>query len=207
MLASRSRSHAEIHAKLTRTKKKRRAQHAGRAATASRRAPHAPVGVGVETATATTRRQGPALAALAVALSVAAYVNALHNPFVYDDRGTVVQNPSLTDLGNLHWILIYSPFRPLVNLSYALDHHCWGLDPFGYHLTSVALHVLNVALFFGLAAALAGDRTAWGHAAGHQAPGHAAGPHAAGLQAAGGPSPPLAALPPPAPFAAHPLRT
>ncbi len=161
----------------------------------------------METATATTRRQGPALAALAVALSVAAYVNALHNPFVYDDRGTVVQNPSLTDLGNLHWILIYSPFRPLVNLSYALDHRCWGLDPFGYHLTSVALHVLNVALFFGLAAALARDRTAWGHAAGHQAPGHAAGPHAAGLQAAGGPSPRLAAFAAAALFAVHPLMT
>jgi Flp pilus assembly protein TadD len=151
------------------------------------------------------RRQGAALAALAAVLSVAAYVNALHNPFVYDDRGTVVQNPSLADLGNLHWILIYSPFRPLVNLSYALDHRFWGLDPFGYHLTSLALHVLNVGLFFGLAAALARDPTAWGpgQAAGHQATGR----QAAGRQAEGGPSPRLAAFAGAALFAVHPLMT
>jgi protein O-mannosyl-transferase len=132
-----------------------------------------------------------ALAGLAAALSVAAYVGALHNPFVYDDRGTVVQNPSLADLANLHWILIYSPFRPLVNLSYALDHRFWGLDPFGYHLTSLALHVLNVALFFGLAAALARDRTAWG-------------PRQA---TAGQPSARLAAFAAAALFAVHPLMT
>ncbi len=150
------------------------------------------------------RRQGPALAALAVALTVAAYVNALHNPFVYDDRGTVVQNPSLTDLGNLHWILIYSPFRPLVNLSYALDHRFWGLDPIGYHLTNLALHVLNVALFFGLAAALARDRAAWG-------PGRAGGRQAVSATgaagAASGPSPLLAAFAAAALFAVHPLMT
>src|SRR5260370_23306756 len=193
MVASPSRFHAEIHEKLSKIKKRRRAQRAGRAATAPPRAPHAPVGVRAETATAMARRHGPALAALAVALSVAAYVNALHNPFVYDDRGTVVQNPSLTDLGNLHWILIYSPFRPLVNLSYALDHRFWGLDPFGYHLTSVALHVLNVGLFFGLAAALARDPTAWGPSPG-PSPGQAAGHQAAGRQPEGGPSPPPPAL-------------
>lgn len=153
--------------------------------------------------TAAARRQRLALAALAAALAVAAYVNALHHPFVYDDRGTVVQNPSLLDLGNLHWILIYSPFRPLVNLSYALDHRFWGLDPFGYHLTNLALHVLNVALFFGLASALARDRAAWG-------PGPASDPgpgRAAGRQAAEGPSPRLAAFAAAALFAVHPLMT
>jgi len=153
------------------------------------------------------RRQGAALAALAAALSVAAYVNALHNPFVYDDRGTVVQNPSLADLGNLHWILIYSPFRPLVNLSYALDHRFWGLDPFGYHLTSLALHVLNVALFFGLAAALAGDRTAWGPGRREAAGREGGGRQGAGGRAEGGPSPLLAAFAAAALFAVHPLMT
>jgi tetratricopeptide (TPR) repeat protein len=171
---------------LSRGKKKRRAPRAGQTVEAGARTArpaHSPLAAS-------------ALAALAAALSVAAYVNALHNPFVYDDRGTVVQNPSLGDLGNLHWILIYSPFRPLVNLSYALDHRWWGLDPFGYHLTNLALHVLNVALFFGLAAALARDRRTWGP-----------GGRATGRQAPGGPSPRLAAFTAAALFAVHPLMT
>jgi hypothetical protein len=36
------------------------------------------------------------------------------------------------------------------NLSFALDHAVWGLNPFGFHLTSLLLHALNVALVFAL---------------------------------------------------------
>ena len=68
------------------------------------------------------------------------YLNALNNPFVYDDHDTVVANPSLVDLSNVRFLLLYSPFRPLVNLSYALDRGVWGYRPFGFHLTSVLLH-------------------------------------------------------------------
>ncbi len=34
-----------------------------------------------------------------------------------------------------------SYWRPLVHLSFGLDHALWGLDPFGYHLTDLALLV------------------------------------------------------------------
>ncbi|MBI5570336.1 MAG: hypothetical protein HY914_10365 [Desulfomonile tiedjei] len=37
-------------------------------------------------------------------------------------------------------------YRPIAVLSYALDHAIWGLNPFGYHLTDLALHLLVVAL-------------------------------------------------------------
>jgi hypothetical protein len=78
------------------------------------------------------------------------YANALDNPFVYDDRDTVVSNPSLVDLANVEFILVYSPFRPLLNASYALDRRLWDYRPFGYHLTNVALHALAVVLLFHL---------------------------------------------------------
>lgn len=84
----------------------------------------------------------------AAALAVAAYANALHNPFVYDDRSTVLANPSLVDLTNVRFILVYSLFRPVVNVSYAIDRAIWGFAPFGFHLTSVALHALVVVLFY-----------------------------------------------------------
>src|SRR5262245_20029173 len=85
------------------------------------------------------------------------YLNALHNPFVYDDFHTVVENPSLRSLANLPAIVLYAVTRPLVNLSYAIDYAVWGSGPFGFHLTSILLHMLNVALLFALAQRLAVD--------------------------------------------------
>jgi hypothetical protein len=100
---------------------------------------------------------GPAAAAL---LACVVYVNALDNPFVYDDHDTVVANPSLLDLSNVRFVLVYSPFRPLLNASYAADRWLWGYDPRGYHLTNVLLHaVVVVLLYFTIAAALTDART------------------------------------------------
>jgi protein O-mannosyl-transferase len=76
------------------------------------------------------------------------YLNALNNPFVYDDHDTVVANPSLVDLSNVRFLVLYAPFRPLVNLSYALDRWLWGFRPFGFHLTNVLLHgAVSVLLY------------------------------------------------------------
>ncbi len=88
------------------------------------------------------------LASLAVLLGALVYLNTLHNPFVYDDHSTVVGNPSLVDLSNLPRILLHIRFRPLVNLSYALDRAVWGPEPFGFHLTNLMLHLLNIGLAF-----------------------------------------------------------
>ncbi len=89
--------------------------------------------------------------ALVAGLAALVYLNALDNPFVYDDRATVLDNPSLADLRNWRFVLVYSLFRPLVNVSYALDAAVWGLRPFGFHLTNVVLHALNGWLFFHVA--------------------------------------------------------
>src|SRR5262249_42369831 len=78
-------------------------------------------------------------------LAAVVYLNALHNPFVYDDARTVVGNPSLQDLHNWRWVLLYSPFRPVVNISYALDAALWGMQPLGFHLTSLLLHAAAAA--------------------------------------------------------------
>jgi Flp pilus assembly protein TadD len=86
------------------------------------------------------------------------YLNALHNPFIYDDHRTIVDNGSLISLRDLRAIVWHDITRPLVNLSYAIDRRLWGLEPFGFHLTSVLLHMLNVCLLFLLARRLAEDR-------------------------------------------------
>lgn len=92
---------------------------------------------------------------LAAALAGLVYLNALNNPFVYDDHDTVVANPSLTNVRNVRFVLVHGAFRPLVNVSYAADRLVWGYRPFGFHLTNVLLHmVVTVLLFAFLRAAM-----------------------------------------------------
>jgi tetratricopeptide (TPR) repeat protein len=43
-----------------------------------------------------------------------------------------------------HWI-------PVTWLTFGLDYALWGMDAFGYHLTSIVLHAANAALFYWLA--------------------------------------------------------
>src|SRR2546422_9594014 len=76
------------------------------------------------------------------------YLNALHNPFVYDDYHMVVDNPSLPHPFDFRRLLLYQVTRPVVNFSYAIDRAVWGAGPFGFHVTNVFLHMVNVALLF-----------------------------------------------------------
>jgi protein O-mannosyl-transferase len=96
-------------------------------------------------------------AAAAALLAGLVYVNALRNPFVYDDYHTVVQNPSIQDMRNLRALLLHDVTRPIVGLSYAVDRAIWGTAPLGFHVTSVLLHVINIVLLFHLARRLSED--------------------------------------------------
>jgi len=84
-------------------------------------------------------------------LAALVYLNALHNPFVYDDYRTIVANRSIAPPIDVRRVLLHDATRPFVNASYAVDRALWGARPFGFHLTNACLHVLNVALLFALA--------------------------------------------------------
>lgn len=100
----------------------------------------------------------PVLVALALALaSGLLYTNTLRNPFVYDDVRVTQANLVLKGETRLWAIALQDASRPLVSLSYALDHTVWGAEPFGFHLTNVFLHVLNVVLVFAVARRAAAD--------------------------------------------------
>jgi tetratricopeptide (TPR) repeat protein len=88
------------------------------------------------------------------------YLNALHNPFVYDDYRTIVANTSIQSGAGLRAIVLHDVKRPVVNVSYAIDRALWGPSPLGFHVTNVLLHMLNVGLLFYLSLRLTGDRVA-----------------------------------------------
>ncbi len=105
-----------------------------------------------------------ALAAVAAAMAALVYLNALDNPFVYDDHRVVLENYSIRDLSNVRALFLNDVFRPVVNISYALDYARSGLAPSGYHLTSLLLHMANVVLLFVLVRVLASDARAMRYA-------------------------------------------
>lgn len=99
---------------------------------------------------------GAALAAAwpvvpAMLFAALVYGNALHNPFVYDDYRVIVSNTSIVEPLTLGGLIGHGVTRPLVNISYAVDRALWGPTPFGFHVTNVALHVVNVALLYAVA--------------------------------------------------------
>jgi len=80
-----------------------------------------------------------------LALVALAYMNALNAPFVYDDKIEVVGNPTIRDLSQLQAVFEYNVSRIWLILTYALNYRSFGLDPFGYHVTSIVIHGLAVA--------------------------------------------------------------
>lgn len=103
-------------------------------------------------------RRGAVLCTLAATLAILVYLNALGNPFVYDDFRVVVENTGIQDVADWWAIVVLDPTRPLVNFTYALDLAVWGVHPFGFHLTNLLLHGVNVVLLFVLAVRVAEDR-------------------------------------------------
>lgn len=58
------------------------------------------------------------------------------------DLAAIFTQPMMAGTRFVEFALFY---RPVSSLSYAVDHAVWGLDPAGYHLTSVLLHGVAAA--------------------------------------------------------------
>lgn len=111
------------------------------------------------------RRASAALAAAAVLMAGLVYLNSLTNPFVYDDQRVIVENAAIRNPSNVLALLLQDRFRPVVNVTYAIDYAVWGPGPFGFHVTGVLFHMANVLMLFVLMRKLAGDAEAFRTAA------------------------------------------
>ncbi len=94
---------------------------------------------------------------------------ALRNDFVWAARDMAARLPSTASFAGAfasfvpqRWKAttqgrVKESYRPLANLSYALDHALWDEWPAGYHLSNLAWHLLAVCLLAGAAAAVLRD--------------------------------------------------
>jgi protein O-mannosyl-transferase len=91
-----------------------------------------------------------------VVAALAAYHNTFSLPFVFDDQLVVLDNPTIRDLRKLGDVLATSrdgsgaAGRPLLNLSFALNHALGGFAVQGYHIGNLLLHTASALVLFGL---------------------------------------------------------
>jgi Tfp pilus assembly protein PilF len=95
----------------------------------------------------------PAAVALA---TFASFLPVLSNGFVeWDDYENLTSNPDYRGLGwnQLRWMFTtfhMGPYQPLSWLTLGLDYLLWGMNPTGYHLTSLLIHAANGVVFYFL---------------------------------------------------------
>jgi len=101
------------------------------------------------------------LALIAVALlSLVAYANSLSNSFQFDDYEGIVDNSALHDLENIPsyftnptlFRFTKADWRPLLQITYALDYSFAGADPTMFHVTNILFHAGVAWLIFLIAA-------------------------------------------------------
>ena len=100
-------------------------------------------------------------------LTFAVFLPALWNEFVHwDDQVNIIKNRGYRGLGpdQLRWMfstILMGHWIPVTWLTFGVDYTLWGMKPFGYHLTSVVLHALDVAFLYLVALRLLRMARTW----------------------------------------------
>ncbi|MBT3295583.1 MAG: tetratricopeptide repeat protein [Verrucomicrobia bacterium] len=103
-----------------------------------------------------TRRLLPPL--LLILAGVLVYWSSFDGVFVYDDLASIRDNPHIRQLWPLSEAMslpLWSSAltvdgRPLLSLSFALNHWLFGPEPWGYHLVNLLIHIGAGLLLFGV---------------------------------------------------------
>lgn len=87
------------------------------------------------------------------ALTFLLYANVINGEFQFDDEKGIVDNIRIKDLRNFFKTI--APFsaltsgRPVTELTFALNYHFGRLDPLGYHIVNILLHIaVSILVYF-----------------------------------------------------------
>lgn len=90
-------------------------------------------------------------------LGLVVYGRSLTNDFVrWDDGMLIYENPAVREMSPWSMKRIFTTYDPELYIpatfiTYQIDYKIWGANPFGYHLTSLLLHIGNAILVAWLA--------------------------------------------------------
>lgn len=98
-------------------------------------------------------------------LLLAVYANTINHGFVWDDADIIVDNPRLEKLNNIPLMFLSEDridgatgyYRPLTYVSFAIDRAIWGLNPVGFNVTNLLLHIMVALLFYQVIAKFFGN--------------------------------------------------
>jgi len=94
---------------------------------------------------------------IVASLTFAAFLPALRTDFVnWDDTDNLTENPFYRGMGwsQLRWMwttTLMGLYIPVTWMTFGLDYLVWGMNPVGYHLTSLLLHTANAGLVYLIA--------------------------------------------------------
>ncbi len=102
------------------------------------------------------RRFPPILPVGIFLVTLAAFWPVLQGEFNWDDRVNLLTNPSYRGFAwpQIRWMFtttLMGHYMPLTWVSLAVNHALGGMDPWGYHFTSLLLHALNAVLLYLIA--------------------------------------------------------
>ncbi len=111
----------------------------------------------------TRLRSSPAVHVfLLIVLAGGVYVNSLGGKFIWDDSGLIIENIEyLEPKLDVQSLFLRSHFeaapyyRPGLWLSFLIDYKLWKLNPLGFHITNIMLHILNTVLMYFFLRAIA----------------------------------------------------
>ena len=83
---------------------------------------------------------------LFIVLGSILYSRTLHIPWIFDDIQNIMENPLIRDLKLAAGSVLAS--RGVAFLTFALNYRFGGLDPVGFHLVNIALHIGSSWLVF-----------------------------------------------------------
>ena len=95
---------------------------------------------------------------LIISLVLWIYAPAFRGELIWDDQWYITVDPLVSDLNGL-WKFWFRPgtwveYYPIQETVLWLQYHFWGENTLGYHLTNVALHIVNALLVWWLFAKL-----------------------------------------------------
>jgi len=109
---------------------------------------------------------------LIIVLGSLVYTNAISGQFIWDDEHLVQNNTMIKSWKNVPAVFAedigagggkeYNFYRPVQMLTYMADYSLWKIDPKGYHLTNIILHILAaLAVYYLIYLLLADDLIAF----------------------------------------------
>jgi Tfp pilus assembly protein PilF len=113
------------------------------------RVPRSPEPISLRKSAREARWLWPVLIAVAVGV---VYYNSLRVPFLLDDEISILDNESLRHLSSALWPRneVFTAGRPLLNLSFALNHAISGTSVTSYHVTNLFIHAAAAILLFAI---------------------------------------------------------